>query len=88
MEFPHAFFSATCLVEYVLDTHLVRAGLALAPAECAEFAAVHTDVGRIDVHVLDEIHTVSVLLFCHVGCQASEQKDVIGLEKIHPVFSG
>ncbi len=88
MEFPHAFSGAARLVQDILDAHLVRAGLALAPAERAELASVHADVRRIDVHVPDEIDAVPVLFLRDMGGHAPEREEIVGLEKLKPVFSG
>jgi hypothetical protein len=88
MELPHAFFSAPRLFENILDTHLVSAGLALAPAECAELASVHTDVRGINVHVLDEVDLVLVFFLSNMGSHATEQEKIIRFEEVNTIFTG
>ena len=82
MELPDALFGAPGLVQNVRNGHLIGAGLAFAPAECAELAAIDAEVRGIDVHVLDEIHPVGVLLLRNIGGHAAEGKEIEGTEQL------
>ena len=88
MELMDAFSGTARLVQDIIDGHLIGARFSLAPAERAELAAIHADVRRIDVHVLDEIDPVAVLLLCNMGGHATEREEIVRFEECNAVRTG
>ncbi len=88
MEFAHSFSSRPGLVHDILDGHFIRPRFSFAPAESAEFAAVDTDVRRIDVHVLDEVYVITVFLPGNVACHVSEREEIVRLKERNAVATG
>ncbi len=87
MKFTYTRAGAPGFLQDIIYAHLVRARFALAAAECAEFAAIHADIRRVDVHVLHEINLVPVLLFADMGRHAAECEQVAGFEEFNSVFA-
>jgi hypothetical protein len=76
------------LVQDILYGHLICARFSLTPAERAEFASIDADVCRIDVHVLDEIDPVAILVLCDMGGHSTKREEVVRSEKCDAVISG
>jgi len=87
MDFPDAFLGSAGFAYDVVDRHLIRAGLSLAPAERAELAPVHAKIRGIDVHVLHKIDAVAVLPLRNERRHAAEGQKVEGTEQRDAVLA-
>ncbi len=88
MELMHAFTRPARLVQDIIDGHLICARFSLTPAERAELASIDADVRWIDVHVLDEIDPVAVLVLCNMGGHSTKREQVVRFEECDAVISG
>jgi len=87
MELTHTFSRTARLIQDIVDAHIIGSGLAFAPAERAELASINADVRWIDVHVLDEMDTVAVLVLRDMGSHATERKQVVRTKELDAVFA-